>query len=327
MPAADERPLRRVTLYSSSARRPGPRVAASRPSTPVAPPSPAPGGSPAGPSAARRERRWHAAAWRPPAWLRAVLLAAGGAGVALLVVALHGAPAPPRITQRDIDAAVLHTLATKPLPSRAARAAEIVRRAVVRVRGWGEDAAPEGEKDAGASDVGTGVVIVDKGLILTNVHVVAGARRVDVVFWDGTESEATVVAVQPEDDLAVLQARTLPDDLAPATLRSTGDLRPGDEVVAVGFPFGIGPSVSAGVISGLRREFRSPRGQRVLTNLIQFDAAVNPGNSGGPLVTMDGEVVGIVTGILNPTEQRVFVGIGFAVPIENAAAAVGVSPF
>jgi S1-C subfamily serine protease len=71
-------------------------------------------------------------------------------------------------------------------------------------------------------------------------------------------------------------------------------------VVAVGFPFGIGPSVSAGVISGLQREFRSPEGKRVLTNLIQFDAAANPGNSGGPLVTMDGEVVGIVTAILNP---------------------------
>jgi len=133
--------------------------------------------------------------------------------------------------------------------------------------------------------------------------------------------------VRPEHDLAVLQAQTIPDDLFAATMRSTADLALGDEVVAVGFPFGIGPSVTAGVVSGLRREFRSPEGKRVLTNLIQFDAAVNPGNSGGPLVTLDGEVVGIVTGILNPTDQRFFVGIGFAVPIENAAAAVGVPPF
>jgi S1-C subfamily serine protease len=81
------------------------------------------------------------------------------------------------------------------------------------------------------------------------------------------------------------------------------------------------------VISGLARDYHSPKGDRVLTNLIQFDAAVNPGNSGGPLVTADGEVVGIVTAILNPTDQRVFIGIGFAVPIENAAAAIGVSPF
>ena len=110
-------------------------------------------------------------------------------------------------------------------------------------------------------------------------------------------------------------------------MRSTSDLRPGDQVVAVGHPFGIGPSTSAGVVSGLRREFRDPEGKKTLTNLIQFDAAANPGNSGGPLVTMDGHVVGIVTAILNPTEARTFIGIGFAVPIENAATAVGMPPF
>jgi S1-C subfamily serine protease len=119
----------------------------------------------------------------------------------------------------------------------------------------------------------------------------------------------------------------VPDDLFAATMRSTGDLAPGDHVVVVGFPFGIGPSASAGVVSGLKRQFRSPEGQQTLTNLIQFDAAANPGNSGGPLVTMDGEVVGIVTAILNPNRQRVFIGIGFAVPIENAAAAAGMPPF
>ena len=98
-------------------------------------------------------------------------------------------------------------------------------------------------------------------------------------------------------------------------------------MLAVGYPFGIGPSASAGVISGLRREYQSQDGKRILSNLIQFDAAANPGNSGGPLVTASGEVVGIVTGILNPNRQRVFIGIGFAVPIENAASAVGMSPF
>ena len=148
-----------------------------------------------------------------------------------------------------------------------------------------------------------------------------------MVFADGLESDATVVGLEPEQDLAVLQAATVPDDLVPATLRSTADLAPGDEVIAVGFPFGIGPSVSTGVVSGLRREFHSPQGKQLLTNLIQFDAAANPGSSGGPLVTTDGAVVGIVTAILNPTQQRVFVGIGFAVPIENAASAVGIHPF
>jgi S1-C subfamily serine protease len=255
------------------------------------------------------------------------LLLVAGALFALLLVFLHAEmrPMPREITQRDIDAAVLHTLQAKPLPSAAARAYEIIRPSVVRVRGLGHHDSSKDEDTETA--VGSGVVIVDKGIILTNVHVVAGARRVKVVFADGSESDARVVGMQPEDDLAVLQAATVPDDLVPATLRSTKDLAPGDEVVAVGFPFGIGPSVSDGVVSGLRREFQSPQGKRLLTNLIQFDAAVNPGSSGGPLVTTDGAVVGIVTAILNPNDQRVFVGIGFAVPIENAASAIGIPPF
>jgi S1-C subfamily serine protease len=235
--------------------------------------------------------------------------------------ALH--PGMRALTQQDIDAAVMHTMQSNVMPSQAAQAYEKIAKSVVRVR---DLAAGEDDKDV-ETGVGTGVVIVDKGVILTNLHVVLGAKKVGVIFADGTESDATVIGAQPEHDLAVLQAKTLPDDLQAATMRSTADLVPGDRVIAVGFPFGIGPSVSDGVISGLRREYRSPEGKRVLTNLIQFDAAANPGNSGGPLVTMDGEVVGIVTGILNPTKQRVFIGIGFAVPIENAAAAAGLPPF
>jgi S1-C subfamily serine protease len=171
------------------------------------------------------------------------------------------------------------------------------------------------------------VVIVDNGTILTNLHVVWGAKRIRVRFADGHVSDAQMVGAQPENDLAVLRASSLPDDLKAATMRSTSDLRPGDEVIAVGHPFGIGPSVSQGVVSGLKREFRSNEGEVTLTNLIQFDAAANPGNSGGPLVTMDGHVVGVVTAILNPSEQRTFIGIGFAVPIESAAAAAGMPPF
>jgi S1-C subfamily serine protease len=255
------------------------------------------------------------------------LLAVAGALAALALVALYATlrPVPHTFTQDDIDAAVLHTLESKTLPSATAKAYEAIRESVVRVRALGPD------EDKGGREVekgvGSGVVVVDKGIILTNLHVVMAAKKVKVVFFDGLESDAEVIGVQPENDLAVLQAKTLPDDLQAATLRSTSDLAPGDQVIAVGYPFGIGPSVSAGVISGLRREYRSPEGKRLLTNLIQFDAAANPGSSGGPLVTADGEVVGIVTAILNPTEQRVFIGIGFAVPIENAASAVGLSPF
>jgi S1-C subfamily serine protease len=225
------------------------------------------------------------------------------------------------LTQKDIDNAVMHTLETKTLPSATAKAAAIIRPSVVRVNRKGKD---EDDADRG---VGTGVIIQEDGTILTNLHVVAGADRVEVEFFDGSTSEADVTGVQPEHDLAIIQAKTLPDDMKPATMRSTAGLMPGDEVVAVGHPFGIGPSTSAGVISGLRRDYVNPKGKRVLSNLIQFDAAANPGNSGGPLITLNGEVVGIVTAILNPTEQRVFIGIGFAVPIENAAAGAGMSPF
>jgi S1-C subfamily serine protease len=247
-------------------------------------------------------------------------------GAALIFATAQWMKQPPQrsLTQEDIDTAVLRTLETKPLPSREAKAYEIVRPSVVRVRGHG---LPQEGGEEVEQGIGTGVVIVDKGVILTNLHVVAGAKRVSVVFSDGLESDATVIGIRPDHDLAVLQAKTIPDDLMAATMGSTKDLALGDHVVAVGFPFGIGPSVTSGVVSGLGREFRSPEGKRLLTNLIQFDAAANPGSSGGPLVTLAGEVVGIVTGILNPTEQRVFVGIAFAVPIENAAGAAGVHPF
>ena len=307
---------RRTTLYSSSGRGlPAGRSRAAKPATAAAAPPPAP----AAPSPAKPGRKLSRGA-------EGLLLVAAGAAIAALFALMlgRGGPPPQTITQQDIDAAVRHTLETKPLPSVASRAAEAVRPSVVRVQGLTDD--PDGYGDI-EHGIGTGVVIVDKGLILTNLHVVAGADKVKVTFFDGLESDATVVSLQPENDLAVLKAAQVPDDMAPATLRSTKDLVPGDEVVAVGFPFGIGPSVSSGVVSGLKREFRSPQGKRVLTNLIQFDAAANPGSSGGPLVTADGAVVGIVTAILNPSEQRVFVGIGFAVPIENAASAVGMHPF
>lgn len=124
----------------------------------------------------------------------------------------------------------------------------------------------------------------------------------------------------------MLQPEVIPDDLVPATLASSAMLHVGDEVVAVGSPFGITDSLSSGVVSGLGRSFQSPDTGQELNNLIQFDAAVNPGNSGGPLVDRNGEVVGIVTALLNPTGENVFIGIGFAVTIETAAGAAGAPP-
>jgi len=263
---------------------------------------------------------------------QAALWGLGGALVALALAATGLALQPESlvITQDDIDRAVRASLEKEPLPSAAAKAYEAILPSVVRVTGLSDeddegDDSPEAR--AMGRSLGTGVVIVDNGTILTNLHVVWGAKRIRVRFADGHVSDAQMVGAQPENDLAVLQASSLPDDLKAATMRSTSDLRPGDEVIAVGHPFGIGPSVSQGVVSGLKREFRSNEGEVTLTNLIQFDAAANPGNSGGPLVTMDGHVVGVVTAILNPSEQRTFIGIGFAVPIESAAAAAGMPPF
>jgi len=327
--------MKRAPLYSRSARARAPAD------------EPVPG-TPAAPT--RRSWRARIAARRDLLlWLLVATLMAVVGAQALLT------PRQRSLTQHDIDAAVRHTLEKQPLPSQVAKAYEAVRGSIVRVQGYSSDeeaddddsSPPQSGTEPKKSDpksatderqesrkgaqidrsTGTGVVIVDKGLILTNMHVVIGAKRIKVIFADGLQSDASLINVQPENDLAVLKAHRIPDDLIAATMRSTADLAPGDHVAAVGFPFGIGPSVSAGVVSGLRREFRSPEGQRALSNLIQFDAAANPGNSGGPLVTMDGEVVGIVTAILNPSEQRTFIGIGFAVPIENAAAAAGLPPF
>lgn len=251
------------------------------------------------------------------------MLVLGSSALSVLAVLgyMQTQPRAQVLTQADIDKAVFHTLNNKILPSPETRAFNQVRRSVVRVRQL------DAKDDSKIRGVGTGVVVVDKGTILTSLHVVAGAEKIEVEFADGLVTTATMIGSQPENDLAVLQANSIPDDLPAATLRSTRDLRAGDQVIAVGFPFGIGPSVSSGIVSGLRREYQGQSGKRPLSNLIQFDAAANPGNSGGPLVTMDGAVVGIVTAILNPSTERVFIGIGFAVPIENAASAIGMSPF
>jgi S1-C subfamily serine protease len=306
-------------------RSPRPRAQSAPPRAGVAQAPAAAADTPARPPRLARSRAW-ALRWQQPLWA----LAGAALAVAVTLGVLQARPGPRIVTQKHIDAAVRESLEKEPLPSQAAAAYEAILPSVVRVIGlMDENDSGEANSEQRAMDrsLGTGVVIVDNGTILTNLHVVWGSKKIRVRFPNGHESEATIVGAQPENDLAVLKASSLPDDLEAATMRSTGDLRPGDHVIAVGHPFGIGPSVSYGVVSGLKREFRSPEGEKTLTNLIQFDAAANPGNSGGPLVTMDGHVVGIVTAILNPSEQRTFIGIGFAVPIENAAAAAGMPPF
>ena len=243
--------------------------------------------------------------------------------IALAAILVYNSlrPVPQRLTQRDIDAAVDRSLENAPpKPSNASVAYDAILPSVVAV-----EAIMEGPGKP-RSSLGAGVVVVDTGIILTCLHVVKDATTVKVVFSDGTESEAQVMVRQPENDLAVLSALKPPDELKPATLVSSSSLRVGDEVIAVGNPFGVFFSTSDGVVSGLGREYTSKETGASLKVLIQFDAAVNPGNSGGPLVNRYGEVVGIVTSLLNPTNQDVFIGIGFAVPIDTAGGAVGAPP-
>src|SRR5260221_6162302 len=196
---------------------------------------------------------------------------------------------PPALTQAQVAALVHRAIEDLPPKLTVTDAFEKILPSVVAVRATLDDG-EEGTKgmETGKAEIqrGTGVVIVESGIILTNLHVVNGMRRIHVTFFDGTDPEAEIIGQRAEQDLAVLQAKTLPDDIMPATMRSTAGLKPGDEVLAVGFPFGIGPSASAGVVSGLKRDYVSPEGKRVLSNLIQFDAAGDPGNSGGPLVTL-----------------------------------------
>ena len=178
--------------------------------------------------------------------------------------------------------------------------------------------------DGTADDsLGTGTIIDANGDILTSLHVVANATDIQVTFADGTTSTATVATQTPENDIAVLKADKLPAQVIPAVLGNPNAMRVGDEAYAVGNPFGLYSSMSAGVISGFNRTFQPRNSNLTLKGLIQIDAAVNPGNSGGPLLNRNGEVIGIVEGLVNPTDQNFFVGIGFAIPINIAGGAAG----
>jgi len=180
-------------------------------------------------------------------------------------------------------------------------------------------AAASASPSAGHESLGSGVIYDDTGDILTALHVVSGATAITVTFADGTSSAAQVAASTPASDIAVLQPETPPSTIVPAVLGNPRALQVGAEAYVMGSPFGLAGSLSAGVISGLDRTFQMPNGGPVLTGLIQVDAAVNQGNSGGPLVNRDGQVVGIVTALVNPTSEGVFIGIGLAVPIDVAA--------
>ena len=139
-------------------------------------------------------------------------------------------------------------------------------------------------------------------------------------------SAATIATTQPQNDIAVLQPAQIPANLTPAVLGNPRSVQVGSDAYVLGSPFGLSGSMSSGIVSGLNRSFQLPNGGPLLTGLIQVDAAVNPGSSGGPLVNRNGQVVGIVSALINPTNQGVFIGIGLAVPIDVAVGAAGLPP-
>ena len=162
--------------------------------------------------------------------------------------------------------------------------------------------------------LGSGVIVTDTGAVLTANHVIAGAGSISILFADGTKTAATVAFANPKIDIAALIPQKLPEVVVPAALG--GGVAVGSDVVAIGNPLGLRASTSTGVVSGLNRTTNGKAGS--LSGLIQFDAAVNPGSSGGPLLNSQGIVVGVVVSIADPGKDDAFAGIGFAVPIGTA---------
>jgi S1-C subfamily serine protease len=162
---------------------------------------------------------------------------------------------------------------------------------------------------------GSGIVVNAQGDILTNQHVVEGARQIRVAFKNGTTVSGTVAGVDASDDLAVVHVSVAADQLYPLALANSDAIQIGDPVLAIGTPFGLSGSLTSGIVSGLGRSGTAPSG-RALTGLIQTDAAINPGNSGGPLLNAKGEVIGIDESIQSPVQGSV--GVGLAVPVNTA---------
>ncbi|MCC6612283.1 MAG: trypsin-like peptidase domain-containing protein [Anaerolineae bacterium] len=265
---------------------------------------------------------------------------ASGAFATLVILLLYGllVPVPTLITTNDVNNAIAQAMASAtPRPALSAQVYEIIRPSLVlietNVTAPGADLIRY-QPDTPASPfqqvqddgVGSGVIVNDAGDILTSLHVLNSANNIRVTFADGTVALAEIIGTLSDNDIAVLRAATLPEVIVPATLGNPNAMRVGDEAYVVGHPFGLYGSMSAGIISGFNRTYQPPTSPEPVENLIQFDAATNPGASGGPLLNRYGQVVGIVTMLLNPTGQDVFVGIGFAVPITAAGGAAGLPP-
>ncbi len=272
----------------------------------------------AAPRPARASRRAAAGVRRATPFVAGIV-------AAFLAIAAFGIinPGKSPITIRDVTVAVASALASQtPAPPRSELVYSAVRPSLVIIEtDRAEDGSDEGH------GLGSGVVVNDAGLVLTALHVVDGATTIKITYADGSTSSASIESSRPESDIAVLQPDEPPAGVLPATLGNPGAMRIGSEAYVVGNPFGLAGSLSTGVVSALDRSYEQPGTDQTISGLIQVDAAINPGNSGGPLLDRSGRVVGIVTALVNPTKQDVFIGIGLAVPIDVAGGAAGLPPY
>ncbi len=161
---------------------------------------------------------------------------------------------------------------------------------------------------------GSGFIYDDQGHIITNNHVVDQANHVTVVFYNGIEADATIVGTDPYSDLAVLKVDKLPAGTHPLTLGNSDQVAVGESVIAIGNPFGLGSSMTAGIVSAVGRTIESGATPFSIPQAIQTDAAINPGNSGGPLLNLQGQVVGVNAQIATNGSQA-SAGVGFAIPV------------
>ena len=271
-----------------------------------------------------RSELWRQRLQRLRKGLRSALPFALGVVAALTGLLIYNllTPNPTSLTADDVSTAINQVLAsaTPPAPY-SVGVYQIIQPSLVLIQSKLPGA--DGKTD---DSLGTGTIIDMNGDILTSLHVVADATEIQVTFADGTTSPAKVSNQEPANDIAVLQADNLPDQVIPAVLGNPNAMQVGDEAYVVGNPYGLYSSMSAGVISGFNRTFQPTNSNLDLKGLIQVDAAINPGNSGGPLLNRAGEVIGVVEGIVNPTNQNFFVGIGFAIPINVAGGAAGLPP-
>lgn len=244
-----------------------------------------------------------------------------GIAAAFIALLLYQAafPGTPPLTNQQVNESIASAMASAtPPPAYSVGVYQVIQPSLILIQ--------TKRADDKLSGLGTGVIIDDQGDILTSLHVVANAVEIHLTFADGTESTGQITVQQPENDIAVVVADNPPAQIFPATLGNPRAMRVGDEAYVVGHPLGLYGSMSAGVISGFDRNFQVPDSNIKLKGLIQIDAAVNPGNSGGPLLNRYGQVVGIVEGLVNPAGQDGFAGIGFAVPINVAGGAAGLPP-